>query len=57
MEAIKLVGLLLLLVSAVEVALWRVLAPRNPNLNKAFPILMASAVGTAVLGLLLFVLG
>jgi hypothetical protein len=56
-EAIKLVGLLLLLVSAVEVALWRVLAPRNPNLNKAFPILMASAVGTAVLGLLLFVLG
>ncbi|GIW38712.1 MAG: hypothetical protein KatS3mg075_193 [Meiothermus sp.] len=57
MEAIKLVGLMLLLVSAVEVALWRVLAPRNPNLNKAFPILMASAVGTAVLGLLLFVLG
>lgn len=57
MEVIKLVGLLLLLVSAVEVALWRVLAPRNPNLNKAFPILMASAVGTAVLGLLLFVLG
>lgn len=57
MEAIKLVGLLLLLVSAVEVALWRVLAPRNPNLNKAFPLLMTSAVGTAVLGLLLFVLG
>ncbi|AWR87511.1 hypothetical protein [Meiothermus taiwanensis] len=57
MEAIKLAGLLLLVLSAVEVVLWRVLAPRNPNLNKAFPILMVSAVGTAVLGLLLFVLG
>jgi hypothetical protein len=56
-EAIKLAGLLLLVLSAVEVVLWRVLAPRNPNLNKAFPILMVSAVGTAVLGLLLFVLG
>ncbi|GIW29611.1 MAG: hypothetical protein ACK40N_04005 [Meiothermus ruber] len=57
MEPLQLAGLLLLVISAVEVALWRVLAPRNPNLNKAFPILMVSAVGTAVLGLLLFIVG
>jgi hypothetical protein len=56
-EPLQLAGLLLLVISAVEVALWRVLAPRNPNLNKAFPILMVSAVGTAVLGLLLFIVG
>ncbi|GIW33638.1 hypothetical protein [Meiothermus sp.] len=57
MESLKLVGTLLLVLSAAEIALWRVLAPRNPNLNRVFPILISSAVASAVLGLVLFVVG
>ncbi len=57
MEPLKLAGMVLLAISAIEVAAWRILAPRNPNLNRLFPVLMASAVGSAVLGLVLLIMG
>ncbi|RIH90459.1 hypothetical protein Mterra_00441 [Calidithermus terrae] len=57
MEPLKLAGLLLLGLSAVELLLWRVLAASNPNLHKHFPVLvLASAVG-GVVGFALFWLG
>lgn len=57
MEPLKLAGTLLLVLSAAEIALWRVLAPRNPNLNRVFPILVSSAVMSGVLGLVLLMVG
>lgn len=57
MEPLKLAGTLLLVLSAAEIALWRVLAPRNPNLSRFFPILISSAVLSGVLGLVLLMVG
>ncbi len=53
METLKLAGWLLLVLSAVEGVVWRVLAQRSPNAQRVLPALLASAVLSGVAGLAL----
>ncbi|WP_169447893.1 hypothetical protein [Meiothermus rufus] len=56
MEGLKLVGWLLLVLSAVEGVVWRILAQRSPNAQRVLPVLLASAVLSGVVGLVLLLL-
>lgn len=57
METLKLVGVLMMVIAAVEVPLFRFLASRNENLRKVLPLLMVAAAVPAVVGLGLFMFG
>jgi hypothetical protein len=56
-ESLKLVGILLLGLSAAELLLWRVLSASNPRLQKAFPLLVLSSALGGVIGFALLWLG
>ena len=57
MEPLKLVGVLMMVIAAVEVPLFRFLASRNEALKKVLPMLMIAAALPAVVGLGLFIFG
>ncbi|MDX2006412.1 MAG: hypothetical protein SFU83_14135 [Meiothermus sp.] len=57
MEPLKLVGVLMMVIAAVEVPLFRFLASRSENLRKVLPLLMVAAAVPAVVGLGLFIFG
>ncbi len=57
MEALKLAGWLLLVLSAAEGVVWRILAQRSPNTQRVLPVLLASAVLSGIAGLVLLWLG
>lgn len=57
MQELKPLGGALLILSALEVYIWRFLAPKNPKLAPRTPLLLLSAVVTGLAGLALLTLG